>query len=321
MKKLRWGIAGPGIIARKFAEAVKNTECAALVAVASGTAGKAAAFAAEFEIEKYYDSYEDMAADKDIDAVYVSTAHPFHRPCAEVFIRGGKHILCEKPMCVNAEDAKKLKALADENGVFLMEAMWSAFLPAVRGALEAVRRGDIGEPMGMSADFCYSIETEEDPKLFEEGLCGGSLLDVGVYCLWLSYTLFGKPESVSAFSNVCNGVDLHTQAILEYKGGKIATVSSAIKLEKPFDAYIYGEKGRIYLPFFYKADSYKICLNDGSVEERKHPYGDNGFEFEIKEACRCINEGLTESGIHPLSDTVSVLEISDKIKKLIGLRF
>ena len=316
MKKIRWGIAGPGIIARKFAEAVKNTDCAEIVAVASKTAGKAEKFADEFGIEKYYDSYEEMASDPELNAVYISTAHPFHLPCAEVFINGGKHILCEKPMCVNADDAKKLKAMANAKGVFLMEAMWSAFLPAVRAAFEDVKQGIIGKPMGLNADFCYSIEVDEDPKLFEKSLCGGSLLDVGVYCLWFAYNLFGQPKEISAYSDMSGGVDLHTQALLKYDGGVIASVSSAIKLEKPFDAYIYGEKGRIYLPSFYKADRYTVYYNDGRSEEKQYPYGDNGFEFEIQEACRCINEGKTESDIHPLSDTVSVLKMSDTIRKI-----
>lgn len=321
MKKIKWGIAGPGIIAQKFADAVGRLECCEITAVASKNPDRALKFAKDFGIPKAYSCYEEMAEDKEVDAVYISTAHPFHHTAAEVFIREGKHILCEKPLCVDFNTAEKLTALARENNVFLMEAMWSAFLPAITSITDDIKNGIIGVPMGMKADFCYSIDLEEDPKLFESKLYGGSLLDVGVYCIYLARRIFGEPEEVTAFSNIQNGVDLHTQMLLKFEKGAIASLSSAIKLEKPYDAYIYGENGCIYVPNFYKADRYTVTYSDGKVEEKVFDSFENGFEWEITECCKCISEGWLESNIHRQADSLAVLKIMDKVRELIGLSF
>ena len=319
MKKIRWGVAGPGVIAQKFAEAIAGVDCAELYAVASRSGERAEAFAEKYGAKKAYSSYSEMAEDENVDVVYISTAHPFHRPVAEIFIKAGKHILCEKPLCVCEEDGRALTALAEEKGVFLMEAMWTSFLPAVKALKEEIRAGVIGKPMGMTADFCYSIEREEDPKLFEKELAGGSLLDVGVYCVHFALDIFGEPTEINAAANVCSGVDLHTQMTFKYGDGEIAALSSAIKLEKPYDAYIYGTKGRIYVPSFYKAAGYTVTLADGSVTEREYPYGDNGFEFEIEEVCRCIEEGRLQSATVSHADSLCALRRMDRVKELIGI--
>lgn len=321
MKKIRWGIAGPGIIAQKFAEAIKKVETAELVGVASRSNERAVSFAEKYGIPKVYSCYEDMALDTDIDVVYISTAHPFHAPCAELFINAKKHILCEKPMCVDSTSAERLKKLAKQKNVFLMEGMWTACLPAVIALQEDIRNGIIGEVKGINADFCYSIEKEEDPKLFEKRLSGGSLLDVGVYCLHFASLILGQPNDISAYSDTQNGVDYHTQMLLKYDNDAIASLSSAIKLEKPYDARIYGTKGSIYVPCFYKADKYTITFSDGKIEEKCYLYGDNGFEFEIEEVCRCIENGLTESSLVPVESTIDTLKQMDKIRQMIGLEF
>lgn len=321
MKTVKWGIAGPGIIAHKFAEAVSRVEGAELVAVASRSCGKGEAFAKEFGIPKVFDSYSDLALSDAVDAVYVSTAHPFHKECAEVFLKAGKHVLCEKPLCVDAESGKALKKAAEDNNVFLMEAMWTAFLPAISRLKAMLNEGVIGDITGLSADFCYAIEREEDPKLFEKSLAGGSLLDVGVYCIYFARSILGDPVEVKAVSNLVDGVDLHTAVTMKHKNGGLSVLSSAIKTEKPFDARIYGTKGCVYLPDFYKADKLTVTLSDGSRREYSFLYGDNGFEFEIAEVCRCISLGMTQSDIHPLSDSIAVLEIMDDVRAQVGLTF
>lgn len=321
MKKIRWGIAGPGIIANKFAEAISLAEGVEIVAVASKTKGKGEEFAKKYNIPRVYASYEDMAKDPEIDVVYVSTAHPFHCGTALVFINEGKHILCEKPMCVDSQSAKILSKAAKEKGVFLMEAMWTAFLPAILALEKDINRGIVGQIQSLKADFCYYIEPEEDPKLFVKELNGGSLLDVGVYCLYFANMILGEPESIEAESDIQNGVDYYTKMTLNYKSGEKAELSSAIRLEKPFDAYIYGEKGRIYVPDFYKADRYFINYTDGTKEEKVFEYGNNGFEFEINEVCRCIDREMTESQRMPVSLTIKVLEQMDGIRGITGMDF
>lgn len=321
MKEIRWGIAGPGIIANKFAAAAKKVEGASLAAVASRSLERASAFAGKYDIPLAFGSYEDMARSDEVDAVYVSTAHPFHFECVKTFLLSGKPVLCEKPLCINERDAKELAALARERGVFLMEAMWTKFLPAVREAKKIAESGGIGNVTGLEADFCYRSSPEEEAKLFDNSLAGGSLLDVGVYGLHLASLFFGnEPEKIVALSDVKGGVDLHTAVTLSYKGGAIANISSAIALQKPETAYIYGTKGRIRIPTFYGATELFVDVGEGEKHIKKPPAGD-GFEEEIYEACACIRDGRTESLIHPLSDTIAVIAQTDRIRKMIGVSY
>lgn len=321
MKKIKWGIVGPGQIANKFAQAIANVAEAELVAVASRSEERATEFAKTYHIPHVFTNYEAMAASSLVDVVYIATAHPFHKPCAELFLNAKKHVLCEKPLCVNEAQASCLKAIAAENNVFLMEAMWTRFLPAVKETRAMIARGEIGELRGLSADFCYAIDYEEDSKVFENKLAGGSLLDVGVYALHLASFLLGDvPQSISAVSDVMDGVDYHTHMLLKYNSGAIASLSSAIKVEKPADAYIYGTEGSIYLPDFYQADRV-ILRKNGEEKQILLPYDGNGFEEEIREVCRCVWEGKTESNWLPLAESIEVIKQMDTVRKQIGVRY
>ena len=196
-KVVRWGIVGAGNIANKFAKAVKNLECAELSAVASQSEGKGKAFSQKYDIKNVFTSYEEMAKSELVDAVYIATPHPFHKPCAEIFLNAKKHVLCEKPVCVNAKEAVALKECAQRNGVFLMEAMWTRFLPAIKEAFKIANSGEIGQVRGVSADFCYSMTPSEEGKIFRNDMAGGSLLDVGVYELNFAAIFLGNnPESI-----------------------------------------------------------------------------------------------------------------------------
>ena len=321
MKKIRWGIVGPGCIANKFAVAVKNVECAELVAVASRSEENAKTFADKYDIKNVFVGYEEMAESDAVDAVYVATPHPFHLPCAELFLKAGKHVLCEKPLCVNASQAKQLMECAKKNNVFLMEAMWTRFLPAVSELQRVVKRGDIGDVQGVEADFCYSIEPEEDPKVFRNEMAGGSLLDVGVYCLhFVSLFLGSEPVTISALANTEKGVDVHTNVLLKYKNGAIARISSAIGVKKPETACIYGTKGQIDIPSFYGATEFFVSTDEDIKHVVKESIGD-GFEEEIIEACRCIQSGKTVSDILPPEESVKILEQMDEIRKQIGVSY
>lgn len=321
MKKIRWGIVGPGTIANKFALAIKNVACAELVAVASRTEENGRAFAERYNIANVFCGYEKMAESELVDAVYIATPHPFHLSCAEMFLNAGKHVLCEKPLCVNADQATQLKKCAEKNGVFLMEAMWMRFLPAIKEAQEIVNRGDIGKVLGIAADFCYTIEPEEDKKLFQGEMAGGSLLDVGVYGLHFASIFLGNaPETIVALGDTDGGVDLHTNVLLKYKNGAVANVSSAIKLAKPEAAYIYGSKGKIYVPTFYGATELFVNRGNDTNHIVKNCIGD-GFEEEIIEACTCIEKGKLQSDILPLDETIAILKQMDYIREKIGIRY
>ncbi len=311
MKNIRWGIAGAGGIANKFAKAIKNVEGAELVAVASRTEGKGKAFAEKYGIENVFTSYEDMAFSDKVDAVYVATAHPFHKSCSEIFLNAKKHVLCEKPLCVNSDEAKELSDCAKKNGMFLMEAMWTKFLPATKKAVELANTGAIGEVMEVTADFCYRTEKADEPNLFNVNMAGGSLLDVGVYGLHFASLFFGEnPSDIKSVAKIEDGVDTVMEVLLKYENGAVAKISSATRLSKPADGFVYGSKGRIYMPCFYGANELYI----GSEKIEAPALGD-GFEEEIAEATRCIREGKTESEIHPLSSSIKILEQMDEIRK------
>lgn len=319
MKKIRWGIVGPGAIANKFAQAIKNVDTAELVAVASRSLERGRTFAELYGIELVFDSYELMAASDRVDAVYVATPHPFHLPCTELFLKNKKHVLCEKPLCINANEVVRLSECAKSNGVFLMEAMWTRFLPAVIKAKEMVDSGVIGDVLGLEADFCYRSSPDEEAKLFENSLAGGSLLDVGVYALHFAHMFLGdSPELISAVAAKEFEVDTHTVMTLKYPSGAIASLSSATRVKKRETAYIYGTKGTLFFPSFYDAEEFELITDK---DERRYdvPYLGNGFEEEIYECCRCIAEGKMQSDIHPLFNTLTVMKWSDEIRRQTGI--
>lgn len=321
MKKIRFGIAGPGTIARKFAKAIKNVPEAELVAVASRTREKGEAFASEFGVPTVFTSYEEMAASSDIDAVYVATPHPVHKPCAEIFLNAKKHVLCEKPVCVNADEARSLYECSKKNGVFLMEAMWTRFLPAIIEAQRLVKNGEIGELRAISVDFCYNMERIREHNVFNKDMAGGSLLDVGVYAInFASFFQGYDVKTVTSHCRVENGVDTHTAAILGYENGVTAVITSALTAKKPESAYLYGSDGYIFIPSFYRAQ--KLIVNKNGTETViERPSIGDGFEEEIIEACGCIAAGKTQSDIHPMTDSIKILEIMDTVRKQNGIAY
>lgn len=320
-KVIRWGIVGAGNIANKFARAIKNVEGAELVAVASTNEERGRAFAEKYGIPSLFVGYEEMARSALVDAVYIATPHPLHKPCAELFINAGKQVLCEKPVCVNAREAKELLASAERAGVFLMEAMWTRFLPAIAEAKRIAESGEIGEIRGVSADFCYSLLPEDEPKIYQNEMAGGSLLDVGVYGLNFAAIFLGNnPESITATADVSYGVDCQTNILMKYEGGRIASVSSAINVCKPETAYVYGTRGYIALPQFYGAEEILVSVNGEERRISRKSIGE-GFEEEIYEACSCIRQGKLESNVMPMRESIAILEQMDYIRELIGLRY
>lgn len=321
MKKIRWGIVGPGNIAGRFARAVKNVACAELAAVASRDGNRGAAFAETHEIPHVFEGYAEMAASDAVDAVYIATPHPFHKPCAELFLNAGKHVLCEKPMCVNAAEARRLQEIAARNGVFLMEAMWTRFLPAVLEAQKIIAEGQIGDIRAIEADFCYFTEPNSVPRLYLPSLAGGSLLDVGVYGLHFAAIFLGSaPETVTALAHTDGGVDIHTSILLKYPNGAVANITSAIGVAKPETGYIYGTNGHISFPCFYGARELTLHTAQGECRIEKDYMG-NGFEEEILEVCRCIQNGKSESHIMPLEESIAILQLMDTVRAQIGIQY
>ncbi|MBQ3109684.1 MAG: Gfo/Idh/MocA family oxidoreductase [Clostridia bacterium] len=321
MKEVRWGIAGPGDIANKFARAVANVEGATVTAVASRSMEKGEEFAKKYGIEHVFEGYDKMAESDVIDAVYICTPHRFHYEIAKMYLEKGKHVLCEKSICVNEEQILDLQKCAKDKNLFLMEAMWTRFLPALKEVRQVIESGEIGEIRAVEADFCFGIPTEANPKLFDVSLAGGATLDVGVYSLTFASMFLGDDyEKLYAVADVKEGVDLHTVILIKYKNGAIANLSGGIGVNKPEGAYIYGTKGQIFVPAFFAASEYDVVIDNETKHVKKPPIA-GGFEEEIIEACSCIRNGKTESDIMPVEQSVRICRQMDEVRRQIGVRY
>ena len=317
--KIRWGIVGAGAIAHKFAAAVKNVEGAEVTAVASRSIERAREFADIQGVPNAFEGYEEMAKSDLVDAVYIATLNAFHAPHTELFLKAKKHVLCEKPICINAKEARSITECAKENNVFLMEALWTRFLPAINEAQRIAKSGEIGEVRAVKAEFCFSCPPMPNSRLYTPELGGGALLDVGVYGLNFVAAFLGTdPEEITSISNVQNGVDYLTDVLMRYKDGVIATVSASVNVKKPFVAYVYGTKGHIRVPDFFGATELFVSINDEERHIKKPSIGD-GFEEEIEEACRCIRSGKLQSDVMPMSESIRITELMDTVRGQIGV--
>lgn len=319
--KIRFGIVGTGTIAHRFANAIKNVDNAELVAVASRTKENAENFGNEFDIPVRFDSYEKLAQSDVVDAAYIAVPHSGHIGCSLMMMKGGKHVLCEKPMAVNSSEAEEMFRCAKENKVLLMEAMWARLVPGTIKMLELVERGVFGDILGVEGKFCYTMDEDEmDHHVFKVENGGGSLLDVGVYGLNFVEWYLGKSvEKINAQSAVYNGVDIHTSVLMKYKNGAIADISSAILLRKPNEGYIYGTKGYAHLNRFYAPQKLELYFNNGETQIIHTPYAGNGFEEQISHFCECVLEGLEESTVITAEQTLYITRQMDDIRKITGI--
>ena len=277
-KVIKWGIAGAGKIANRFANAIKNVEGVELTAIASRSEERGREFADNHNIKNVFVGYEEMANSDLVDVVYIATPHPMHKPCAEIFLKAKKHVLCEKPVCVNESQAIELTECAIENGVFLMEAMWTRFLPAIKEALLIANSGEIGEIRGVKADFCDYIPYNPETKIYRSEMAGGSLLDVGVYGLNFAAMFLGdEVDDICSVADVNYGVDCQTNILMKYQNGAIASVSSGMTVKKPITGYVFGTKGYIEVPQFYGAQELIVNVNNKQTHISKPSVGD-GFE-------------------------------------------
>jgi predicted dehydrogenase len=243
---VRWGILGCGNIARQFAEGLRFAPGATLAAVGSRDGAKAEAFREKHGATRAHASYEALAADPDVDAVYIATPHVFHCANTLACLAGGKAVLCEKPFAVNAAEARQMVAAARARGLFLMEAMWSRFFPAAGRLREIVALGSIGEPRMVQADFGFRAGWNPEGRLLNPALGGGALLDVGIYTVAFASMVLGRPVEATGFAHRGEtGVDEQSAMILRHKGGALSVLSTAVRTSTPHEAQVWGTEGRI----------------------------------------------------------------------------
>lgn len=324
MKKVKWGIIGAGGISSTFATALNSLEDVELTAVASRSMDRAREFADRFKIRKAYASYEELALDPEIDVIYIGTPHTEHKDNAALCITHGKAVLCEKPFTLNQKDTQYLISLAKEHNVFLMEAMWTKFLPATKVVKQWIMDKAIGEVRYLNISFGFNTEFDLNSRLYNPKLGGGALLDLGVYPLTYAIHMMDKlPDQVvsSAYLGRSNVDEINTM-ILKYNEGTLANLSTAITANTGTDAVIIGDKGKIVVPNFWMADNAKRYDAEGNlVDEYKMQFSVNGYVYEAEEVNRCIRDGKKESDMIPLQDTLDIMKIMDEIRADWGLSY
>ncbi len=323
METVRWGILGTGRIAAVFAEGLTALPDAELAAVGSRATASATAFAERYGAARAHGNYEALAADPGVDVVYVATPHPLHHPHARLCLVAGKAVLCEKPFTLNAGQARDLVRLARGRGLFLMEAMWSRFLPAMARARGLVEAGAIGEPQLLTADFGFRKPFDPEHRLFAPDLGGGALLDVGSYLVSLASMLFGPPAEIRSLVELGpTGIDERAALLFGYGGGRFAHLTAAITTATPQQATIVGDSGSVTLhPLWWKGTRFTVSPAGQEATTIEAPFDGNGYNYEAAEVGRCLRSGQIESAVMPLDESVAVIETLDRVRAEWGLRY
>ncbi|HKT02896.1 MAG TPA: Gfo/Idh/MocA family oxidoreductase [Rugosimonospora sp.] len=320
--RTRWGILATGGIAGTFATDLKLLPQAELVAVGSRRRETAQAFAAKHDIPRAYGSWAELAADPDLDVVYVATPHGAHYEATRLCLAAGKPVLCEKPFTLDRASAAELVELARERGLFLMEALWTRALPAIRHMREVVAGGAIGEVTAVYADFAIAGPFPATHRLRAKELGGGALLDLGVYPITFAHMFLGVPQRIAALATLGpEGTDENTGLVFGYDSGAIATLHCGIVGNSPVSATVIGTRGRVEIPAgFFHTKGFTLVRGD-EVERMELPRRGNGLGYEAEEVMACLAAGRTESELVPLSTTLEVLAIMDEVRAQIGVTY
>jgi predicted dehydrogenase len=323
---IRWGILGCGRIARKFASDLRLVKDAELTAVASRNLETAKSFANEFPAKHVHDNYEALVNNDDVDVIYIATPHSHHYAHTILCLEHNKAVLCEKAFAVNAEQAKKMITLAREKKVFLMEAVWTKFLPHYNKMQQMIRSGVIGEIKSVLVNFGFKPTPPVPQRLFDPALAGGTILDIGIYNVFMALSVLGKPDTVDAvMTPASTGVDEQCSAILCYNSGAIAHLFSTFSSNLATEADICGTSGRIRLSHrFYAPDStieyYPDTINNREIITVEKEDG-WGYQYEARHVGECLRNNITESPVMSLEDSILLMETLDSIRQKAGIHY
>jgi predicted dehydrogenase len=317
---IRWGILGAGHIAGAFADAVRAHTRAQLVAVGSRDRDRSERFATAHGIPTTHLGYRDLVEDPQVDAVYVATPHSEHREHALLAIAAGKHVLVEKAFTRNAGEAEEVFAAARAAGVFVMEAMWTRFLPHVAALHQVLEAGEVGEVVTLAADHGQHFPFDPASRLYDPALAGGALLDLGVYPVSFAHDLLGVPDAVHAVGTLTQtGVDGQISMILSYGERTQAVLSTTLWSKTPTTATISGTEGVITVEgSFYAPTSFQVRRRDGRSWTFQQP-GSMGLQYEAAEVARRVAAGDTESPRLTWADTLAVLRTMDEVRAQVGV--
>jgi predicted dehydrogenase len=321
-KTICWGIIGPGRIARQFAADLQLSGHSRLHAVASRSLQRAESFGMKYDAEKWYGSYEALARDEAVDAVYIATPHSCHFEHTMLCLQHGKSVLCEKPMGLCAAEVETMIREAAAQRVFLMEAMWTRFLPATGKLLELLEKKIIGDLSFIHADFGFAADPDPAGRLYNKQLGGGCLMDIGIYPVYLALLTLGLPSAVQATARMAGtNVDRYCAMLFDFPGGARAILESTFEAETPTEAVFYGTQGRLTLHSRFH-QSNKITIERGKeISNRDLPYRGNGYIHEIEEVEQCLLSGRLESAKMPLAMSLELIRTLDRVKAEIGLQY
>lgn len=319
-RPINWAILGLGRIAHKFADDLRLAPGARLHAVASNSYERAREFAANYGAPQAFGSYEELLECPGIDIVYVATPHVGHYDATLRCLEKGLAVLCEKPLAMNARQVGAMVEAARSRKVFLMEAMWMRFIPAVAEVLERVGRGELGQLQLVTANFGFRSNFEPEARLFNKALGGGALLDIGIYPLALALLLQGRPTAVQASAIMGpTGVDETTAFTLRFGDDRMALGHATLMAHTPTDAHLYGSAGEIHLhPRFHHTSRVSFSQSPTDLER---PYEGWGYHFEAVHVMDCLRAGRTESPLLPLDFSLVLMETLDAIRAEIGLHY
>ena len=322
-KKINWGVIGSGGIAKRrtIPEGIIPAEHANLVSVYGTNQSTNNSVAEEFNAIAVNSIHELI--NSGIDAVYIASPVYAHLDQVIECAEGKKHILCEKPMAVNASQVKQMIKAAQSNKVFLMEAMWTRFLPMMAEVRDIIEKGTIGQPQLLYADFGVNFDYDPQSRIFNPNLAGGALLDLGIYCLALASMIFGKSKNTySTIKMAKTGVDERSTIVLEYDNAKVAILFQALDLETPREALIIGTEGSIKLhPHWMSGSEYTLKLNNGTEKRYKANTHENGFIYEIMAVHKSLNAGKTQCDLMSHDETLAITETMDAIRSQWGFKY
>ncbi|XP_064088063.1 trans-1,2-dihydrobenzene-1,2-diol dehydrogenase-like isoform X1 [Macrobrachium nipponense] len=323
----RWGIAGAGLISADFVTALEELKDHKVVAVAARSLERAQEFGKKYGVEKTYSSYEELSKDPDIDVVYVGVIHPHHLSVSSMMIRAGKPVLCEKPLCMNVKETKQLVDLAREKKVFLMEAVWSRYLPVYKEMMKRIKSGELGEIIQVIASFGQPIGHVD--RITKKSLGGGSTLDIGIYCVQFASLVMGgeKPVKVVGGGHLnSEGIDETTSATLVYSNGRVATLMCSLRCALPCEGVVVGTKGTLKVN--YPMWSSESLESPSGKFESLLPKGrtfnfvnSQGLMYEAMEVRECLKKGLLESSSMSLDETLILAEIMEAMRKQVGVSY
>jgi predicted dehydrogenase len=322
MRTVRWGILGLGNIAHKFASdllLVPNTE---LVAVASSDLNRAEAFSEKYKSKCFYDSYQSLFEDSEVEIIYIASLHPKHAEFSIAALNNGKAVLCEKPLAMNEGEVKSMISASQSANVFLMEGLWTRFNPSFQQAQNWINDGKLGKVRYISATFSFNgLDRGFDSRLFHPDKGGGTLLDIGIYPLFLAYQLLGKPKDIKASAHLTeHGVDQQLAILLTYENAH-AVLYSSFAHNEVMGATIAGEEAEIYMESrWHETPKLSLVKGEDTVTETFDFIG-KGYSYEIEEASQCMREDKKESAKWSLNNSLELMQLMDSIRQLCKIHY